>query len=130
VTLTQKGSVMVSWSLEQAYDAYPRIEQEFADQLGHSLAPRGPGQLLDLVADFGLEPGAAAIDVGCGEGGHAIALAGRSGLAVTGIDPVPRHIEDGQAAYDMMLGDCLWHIYGTIGKLERRVYVLSRPSGR
>jgi hypothetical protein len=36
----------------------------------------------------------------------------------------------GQAAYDMMLGDCLWHIYGMIGKLERRIYVLSRPGTR
>jgi hypothetical protein len=33
----------------------------------------------------------------------------------------------GQAACDMMLGDCLWHIYAMIGKLTRRVYVLSRP---
>jgi hypothetical protein len=33
-----RGSVMVSWSLEQAYDAYPRIEQEFAAELVHSLA--------------------------------------------------------------------------------------------
>jgi SAM-dependent methyltransferase len=33
--------------------------------------------------------------------------------------------EFGQAAYDIMLGDCLWHVYGMIGKLSRRVYVLS-----
>lgn len=33
----------------------------------------------------------------------------------------------GQMAYNMMLGDCLWHIYGMIGKLNRRVYVLSLP---
>ena len=33
----------------------------------------------------------------------------------------------GQAAYDMMLGDCLWHVYAMIGKLSRRVYLLSRP---
>ena len=31
----------------------------------------------------------------------------------------------GQAACDMMLGDCLWHVYAMIGKLERRVYLLS-----
>jgi SAM-dependent methyltransferase len=34
----------------------------------------------------------------------------------------------GQGAYDIMLGDCLWGVYGMIGKLERRVYVLSRPA--
>lgn len=32
----------------------------------------------------------------------------------------------GRSAYDIMLGDCLWHVYGMIGKLDRRVYVLSR----
>lgn len=31
----------------------------------------------------------------------------------------------GQAAYDIMLGDCLWHVYGMIGKLSRRLYLLS-----
>ena len=31
----------------------------------------------------------------------------------------------GQAAYDVMLGDCLWHVYGMIGKLKGRVYLLS-----
>jgi len=25
-----------------------------------------------------------------------------------------------------MLGDCLWRVYGMIGKLSRRVYILSR----
>jgi hypothetical protein len=33
----------------------------------------------------------------------------------------------GQAAYDMMFGDCLWHVYAMIGKLTRRVYLLSHP---
>jgi hypothetical protein len=31
----------------------------------------------------------------------------------------------GQDAYDMMLGDCLWHAYAMLGKLNRRVYLLS-----
>ena len=26
----------------------------------------------------------------------------------------------------MMLGDCLWHVYAMIGKLTRRIYLLSR----
>jgi SAM-dependent methyltransferase len=33
----------------------------------------------------------------------------------------------GQAAYEIKLADCLWHVYAMIGKLERRVYVLSKP---
>jgi SAM-dependent methyltransferase len=34
----------------------------------------------------------------------------------------------GSAAYDIALGDCLWHIYRMIGKLSPRVYLLSRPN--
>lgn len=33
----------------------------------------------------------------------------------------------GQAAYDISLGDALWHVYGMIGKLSGRVYLLARP---
>jgi hypothetical protein len=32
----------------------------------------------------------------------------------------------GGAAYEIMLGDCLWHVYAMLGKLKRRVYVLAR----
>ena len=59
------------WSLEQAYDAYPRIEEEFSAVLDQSLDPRGPDLLYDLVAGLGLAPGAVALDVGCGEGRQA-----------------------------------------------------------
>jgi len=31
----------------------------------------------------------------------------------------------GQGNYDIMLGDCLWHIYRMIGKLSPRIYLLS-----
>lgn len=33
----------------------------------------------------------------------------------------------GQRAYDIMLGDCLWHIYQMIGKLSPRIYLLRKP---
>ena len=36
----------------------------------------------------------------------------------------------GQTAYDIMLGDCFWHIYRMIGKLSARVYVLKTPTSR
>jgi SAM-dependent methyltransferase len=35
----------------------------------------------------------------------------------------------GQAAYDTILGKCLFHIYPLIGKLEPRVLLLTRPRG-
>jgi SAM-dependent methyltransferase len=34
----------------------------------------------------------------------------------------------GQANYEVMLGDCLWHVYAMIGKLHRRAYALSRET--
>jgi len=43
----------MTWSLEQAYDAYPQIEEDFSDALDESLHPRGPGLLFDLVAGMG-----------------------------------------------------------------------------
>jgi SAM-dependent methyltransferase len=32
----------------------------------------------------------------------------------------------GQAAYEIMLADCFWHVYGMIGKLQRVVHLLSK----
>ncbi len=38
-----------------------------------------------------------------------------------------RYVERfGEPAYELMLGDCLWHVYAMIGKLTRRADVLSR----
>ena len=88
----------MTWSLEQAYDVYPQIEEEFSAALDQSLHPRGPDLLFDLVARLGLAPGAVALDVGCGEGRQAVALHRRFGFRVTGVDPVPRHIELARAA--------------------------------
>lgn len=39
-----------------------------------------------------------------------------------------RYIEQfGEEAYNVMLNDCLWHVYRMIGKLSGRAYLLSRP---
>jgi ubiquinone/menaquinone biosynthesis C-methylase UbiE len=79
--------------LDRYYDAYPRIEDEFKDVLDAGLSPRGPDMLYDLVSKLQLEPGASAVDLGCGEGRQSIELATRFGFIVEGVDPVPRHIE-------------------------------------
>lgn len=34
----------------------------------------------------------------------------------------------GQWAYDVMLADCLWHVYRMIGKIDQRVHVLAKPA--
>src|SRR5262245_1412281 len=88
----------MTWTLERGYEFYPGIEEEVNAALDVSLDPAGPDQLYDLVAGFGLPQASAAIDVGCGEGGHTLELARRFGFTVTGFDPVQRHIDVARAA--------------------------------
>ena len=45
-------------------------------------------------------------------------------------DPERYIAQFGQTAYDIMLGDCFWHIYRMIGKLSARVYLLKAPPRR
>jgi len=82
-----------AFSLEESYDAFPRIEAEFEGALDASLGPRGPELLYELVQGLHLAPRANVLDVGCGEGRHSLTLAERFGFSVHGVDPVPRHIE-------------------------------------
>src|SRR5215472_14500025 len=81
------------FSLEEFYHDYGLVEEAFQAALDVSLEPRGPELLYDLVDGLHLPPGASALDVGCGEGRHSLALAERFGFDVTGIDPVPRQVE-------------------------------------
>ncbi len=133
-------------------DAYDLIEEQFNQELDESLGPAGPGELFRYVAEMALPAGALAVDAGCGEGEHAIELAIRFGLKVTGVHPVPRCVRAAQRStptgcppasplarrdperyiarfgrqnYDIKLGDCLWHIYRMIGKLSGHGYLLA-----
>ena len=126
-----------AFSLEESYDAFPRIEAEFEGALDASLGPRGPELLYELVQGLHLAPRANVLDVGCGEGRHSLALAERFGFSVHGVDPIPRHIElskerlgyvarFGRRGYEIELGDCLWHVFHMIGKLTDRAYLLSK----
>jgi SAM-dependent methyltransferase len=87
-------------SLIEDYDHYPRIEAEFQAYLDQSLNPRGPELLYEIVGGLGLPRGAEVLDLGCGEGRFSIELAKRFGYKVTGVDPVPRHIEPCMARRD------------------------------
>jgi ubiquinone/menaquinone biosynthesis C-methylase UbiE len=65
------------------------------------------GFLLDLLA---LPEGARVLDVGCGPGRHAVALA-RAGLSVTGVDVSPRFLElAAQAARDAGVGAAFFEV--------------------
>lgn len=56
---------------------------------------RPDGEEAAVIARLlGLEPGAAALDVACGFGRHALLLAREHGLAMTGVDIVPGLIEN------------------------------------
>jgi ubiquinone/menaquinone biosynthesis C-methylase UbiE len=80
-------------SLDETYDAYERIEEEFQAELDKSLKPRGSAMLYDLVRELHLAPGASVLDLGCGDGRHSFKLAQEFGFAVTGIDPVRHHVD-------------------------------------
>lgn len=97
----------------RAHDAFDRIEERFNEALDESLHPAGPDMLYEHVAAMGFPAGAIAIDVGCGRGEHAVRLARRFGLRVTGIDPIARRME--VARGDAQPRD---HVRFTIGAAE------------
>jgi SAM-dependent methyltransferase len=80
----------------QDHDHYDLIEDQFNQELDESLHPPGPGSLFGYVAGMGLPAGAVAVDAGCGEGEFAVELATRFGFVVTGVDPVPRLVQEAQ----------------------------------
>jgi SAM-dependent methyltransferase len=82
----------------EVHDAFDLVEERFNQALEESLDPSGPGVLYDYVAAMGLAAGAVVLDVGCGEGEHAIGLARRFGFEVTGVDPVARCVEAARRA--------------------------------
>lgn len=83
----------MSFDLRFFYDDYPRLEAAFGDLADTSLGPRGPELLLQIVRELDLPPDAVALDVGCGEGAHALRLATHFGFEVLGVDPVQRHLD-------------------------------------
>jgi ubiquinone/menaquinone biosynthesis C-methylase UbiE len=74
------------------HDAFDRIEEQFNEALDASLGPLGPDALYRYVAEMELPAGATCVDVGCGRGEHALQLARRFSLRVTGIDPTARRM--------------------------------------
>jgi hypothetical protein len=58
----------VQAEIAYSYTGFEDIEEEFGTFLDHSLNPRGPAMLLDVVDSLGLAVGSLALDVGSGEG--------------------------------------------------------------
>ncbi|SDZ62467.1 Methyltransferase domain-containing protein [Asanoa ishikariensis] len=75
-------------------------DQEVEAALNESLSPRSLNELLfDLVAETGLPPGSAVLDVGAREGRYSFELSRRFGFTVRGVEPVRRHLDN--AARDL-----------------------------
>jgi SAM-dependent methyltransferase len=74
-------------------DRYSAIEDKFQEAMDESLNPISPDVLYDFVESFGLEPGAQAIEVGCGLGKHIFRLAGQFEFNVIGVDPDPVQLD-------------------------------------
>jgi SAM-dependent methyltransferase len=89
-------------TVEEVYGSAMAGEEAFQAALDQSLAPRGFDLLFDLVADLGLPPGSATLDVGAREGYYCIELARRFGFTVRGIEPVRRHLDNAARALEAL----------------------------
>ncbi len=58
------------------------------DELGASV-----DEVASALLEFGMKPGSRALDLGCGKGAVAVALAGRLGMVVDGVDGLPEFID-------------------------------------
>jgi len=87
---------------EEVYGSAFAEEEAFRAALDQSLTPRGFNLLFDLVAELGLPPGSAALDVGAREGYHCIELARQFGFIVHGIEPVRRHLDNAARALEAL----------------------------
>jgi SAM-dependent methyltransferase len=65
--------------------------------LSRSLGPRAPELLLEAPGWLGLDAGQPVLDAGCRDATHAIALAGRYGCRVLGVDLVSTWLPKGRA---------------------------------
>ncbi|PUA82166.1 hypothetical protein C7S10_08105 [Nocardioides currus] len=84
-------------------------------------AVAGAGLVVDADLELGSEWGEHAEEES-GQGGRALLRVARLQR-----DPERYRAAFGDAAYDVMLGDSLWHVHRMLGKLSGRILVLSRP---
>ncbi len=92
-------------TVEEVYGSAFAEEEAFEAALSQGLDPQGFDQMFDLVAELGLPPGSAALDVGAREAWHCIELSRRFGFTVHGIEPVRRHLDNAARALQALSGD-------------------------
>lgn len=101
------------------------------DVMGVVPSSAEPRVLDDAIAASGLEV-VDTIDLSSEWGEWGQEQEGTAGRALLHLarlqrDPERYRSEFGDAAYDVMLGDCRWHVYRMMGKLGARVDVLRKP---
>jgi SAM-dependent methyltransferase len=140
--------------LDRVYEEFRRVLKPGGRALvyqmfaGERLEPREAAELWRLlggdrrsadpaVTERAIEAAGLRVDarivLGSEWGEHAEELEGKPGKRLLWAarllrDPARYVARFGTANYEVMLGDCLWHVYAMIGKLERRVHVLSREA--
>jgi SAM-dependent methyltransferase len=97
-----------------------RVVPTSADPQRTEAAIAAAGLRIEKRIDLGSEWGERAEEDG-GDGSRRLLRAARLLRA-----PERYIAQFGQAAYDIMLGDSLWHVYRMIGKLSPRAYLLAR----
>ncbi len=112
-----------------------RLEPKEAEWLWRTMGvlpgSADPVRTEDAISRAGLLEIDACIRIGSDWGEWAEEQTGKSGRRLLYAsrllrDPERYSAQFGEGAYELMLGDCLWHVYAMIGKIERRAYLFSR----
>ena len=128
------GAYVVSYQVVATDLLAPDEADWLFDVMGVVPGSADPRVLDDAIAASGLEV-VDTIDLADEWGEWMQEQEGRGGRALLHLarllrEPDRYRAEFGDAAYDVMLGDCRWHVYRMMGKLAGRIDVLQRPPRR
>ena len=128
------GAYVVSYTTVATDLLAPEEADQLFDVMGVVPTSADPRVLDDAIAGSGLDV-VETIDL-AGEWGEwgqeQDGRAARSLLHLARLlrEPERYRAEFGDAAYDVMVGDCRWHVFRMMGKLAGRIDVLRRPARR
>ena len=110
----------------------PEEADQLFDVMGVVPSSADPRVLDDAIAASGLEV-VETIDLSSEWGEWAQEQDGQAARSLLHLarllrDPERYRGEFGDAAYDVMVGDCRWHVFRMMGKLAGRIDVLRRPT--
>ena len=126
------SAYVVSYTMVATDLLAPEEADWLFDVMGVVPTSADPRVLDDAIAGSGLEV-VETIDLASEWGEWGEEHEGRAGRALLHLarllrEPERYRAEFGDAAYDVMLGDCRWHVYRMMGKLAGRIDVLQRPA--